>query len=811
MPANNRKLLRISLCSFTALALLFQPTPGAFSAEFYRYDSIGRVIEVVTVDGKRINYAYDKAGNRISAQTTTLAPYANTDSVTVNANASVTIDPKSNDTDPQGLTFQIVGVGTPSHGVVTFTPSTITYTPVSNYVGADSFTYVVQNSSGYSATGTVLVTVSALAPSATADAISTLSNTSKSFDPRTNDSDPQGQTLSVTAASGASHGTTTFSAAAISYVPAQNYVGSDSFSYTVSNASGKTATALVSVTVQAQNPSAGTYSTTVAANGSLSLDPRTAASDPQGQQLNVTAAGSATHGTVARTGNTILYTPTANYVGADAFSYTVANTSGMTASGTVSVTVSANAPTASSDTVSTPSSTAVTFDPRLNDTDPQSQSLSITSVSGASHGSSTFNSSSITYTPSTNYVGPDTLSYVVTNTSGKTATATVSLTVVARNPVVSNDTVSTPSNQAIGISPLSNDYDPQGQTLAISSTSAPAHGSLSASGNTITYTPTTNYVGADSFTYVAQNNSGKTTSGTVNITVTARSPIANTDSRTTNLNTAFSFDPRTNDTDPQGQTLSIVGVNVPAGRPLTVSYNSGSLSVTPNLGFAGDTDFSYTIANTSGAQANAIVNVHVNASAPIATNDSATTEAGIFKAINVLSNDSDPQGQTPYIVSVGTPSHGTTTYSGGTVYYTPVSGYSGVDSFTYTISNTFGLTSTATVTVTVTAPPVTISAALNSNTWNSDTVLPGGTTKSGNTVVTASGGVGSYTYQWEYVSGGTGISPVSPTSSSTSWKDPNIADVGAETAYWRCKVTDSQGNIGYSNPVGIGFSYVDNR
>ena len=86
---------------------------------------------------------------------------------------------------------------------------------------------------------------------------------------------------------------------------------------------------------------------------------------------------------------------------------------------------------------------------------------------------------------------------------------------------------------------------------------------------------------------------------------------------------------------------------------------------------------------------------------PTAQADSATTLSGAALTINVLANDSDPDGDLLSVAGFTQPAHGTVTQVSGGLRYTPASGYAGADSFTYTISDGRGGTATATVSVTV--------------------------------------------------------------------------------------------------------------
>lgn len=91
---------------------------------------------------------------------------------------------------------------------------------------------------------------------------------------------------------------------------------------------------------------------------------------------------------------------------------------------------------------------------------------------------------------------------------------------------------------------------------------------------------------------------------------------------------------------------------------------------------------------------------------PVAFNDSAVTDQNVAVLIPVLANDTDPDSWPNALViqSVGSPAHGATALVSGQIRYTPVAGYTGADSFTYTITDGAAI-STATVTITVQAPP----------------------------------------------------------------------------------------------------------
>jgi Bacterial Ig domain len=130
----------------------------------------------------------------------------------------------------------------------------------------------------------------------------------------------------------------------------------------------------------------------------------------------------------------------------------------------------------------------------------------------------------------------------------------------------------------------------------------------------------------------------------------------------------------------------------------TASISGTQIVYTPTSGYTGWDSFTYTITNGQGQFSTAGVRVSVGSSSNtlIAVDDTAGTLANVSVTINVLSND---LGYVGGPTAVGGAQHGTASISGTQVVYTPTSGYTGSDSFTYTITNGQGQFSTATVTV----------------------------------------------------------------------------------------------------------------
>ena len=269
----------------------------------------------------------------------------------------------------------------------------------------------------------------------------------------------------------------------------------------------------------------------------------------------------------------------------------------------------------------------------------------------------------------------------------------------------------------LGRGVLANDIDPQGLPLTAALVAGPSHGALTLnSDGSFSYTPATNFYGTDSFTYKANDGSFDSNVATVTITV-GRPPVANNDSYTTSENTALTINAPgvlANDTDPQGNPLTAVLVAGPAHGSLTLN-GDGSFSYTPAQRYYGTDSFTYQ-ANDGSFNSN-VANVTITVKAvnepPVVTNQTYSTNENTTLAVaapGVLTNGSDPEGNPLTAVLVTGPTHGTLTLNGnGSFSYTPAANYYGTDSFTFKANDGQLDSNVATATLTVVhlnQPPV---------------------------------------------------------------------------------------------------------
>ncbi|MCA8979266.1 MAG: tandem-95 repeat protein [Planctomycetes bacterium] len=308
-----------------------------------------------------------------------------------------------------------------------------------------------------------------------------------------------------------------------------------------------------------------------------------------------------------------------------------------------------------------------------------------------------------------------------------------------RRPVLADDDAETCEGVAVNINVLANDSDPDGQIdcTSIDIVSGPTNGTAvpvncaglsPCVGCRVRYTPNALFTGADSFMYRVMDDDGCWSDpATVMITV-LDAPVAVDDQGFSCQGDPVTIDVLDNDNDPDGtiDCGSIVITTQPTGGSVQISPScTGSepcancvLVYTPNANFSGSDSFRYRVSDEDGCQSNiATVSISVNAR-PITNPDNAAFCQGTSRLINVLANDSDPDGvlDCTSLTVITQPMHGTAVVQGcvGTspcvgcrILYTPAANYAGPDSFTYQVTDNTGCDSAVeVVSVNVRALPV---------------------------------------------------------------------------------------------------------
>jgi hypothetical protein len=422
-----------------------------------------------------------------------------------------------------------------------------------------------------------------------------------------------------------------------------------------------------------------------------------------------------THGTLSGTAPNLVYTPNSHYHGPDQFTFTITDRAGnVSPAASVALSVVNQAPVAFDDDVTTSKNTPALAAVTANDTDYEHDPLTVSSLTQPAHGTVVINANStVTYSPIQGYIGSDSFTYTISDGAGNTATAAVNVKVQNTStggtpPTAVNDSASTANHTPVSLTPLTNDSG--AGTLAILSITQPANGTaVLGSNNVVTYTPNGSFNGTDKFTYTMTDSSGLVATATVSVSVAAnKSPVASPDSASVVNGGTVTLNVTLNDTDPEGDKVTITGITQPASGLVVVNTDSkgnpdGTVTYASVSGFKGKVTFTYTISDGYGGTATGTVAVTVTSSMlPIANNDNVTvTRNTSDNPIDVLVNDSDPSGTGLTIDSWTAPSGGSVRLSAdGRKLLFNAPNVKGKFRFDYTIRNAFG-TATATVTVTV--------------------------------------------------------------------------------------------------------------
>lgn len=436
-----------------------------------------------------------------------------------------------------------------------------------------------------------------------------------------------------------SHGTLSGSGPTWIYTPAANYVGADAVVVRAEDPYGSD-TAAVTIQVTAVNDAPAPVADSFAAGFETALTISHAMllandGDIDSSTLTVSAVTAGTRGTPAISGSNVVFTPEIGYNGAATFTYTISD-GNLSAQATVTVSIGPDeAPVAVDDAATTDEDIpAVLADSLLvgNDTDVEHQTLTISAVSNASNGTVSHSGNQVTFVPDANYHGPAGFEYTVSD-GYKTDVGSVVVTVGSVNdaPATVQDVASTSEDQPITVAAatlLANDSDDDDDALSVTAVTptASTHGTVALAANVVTYTPDADFNGAASFSYTASDGNGGVTTGTIAVTVTAvnDTPVAVADLATTDEDATLTIAATqlaANDSDVDGDGLTVTAVASTVTTFGTVGLSSGTITYTPAANFHGSADFSYTLSDGNGGTTSGTVAITVASfnDAPVVT------------------------------------------------------------------------------------------------------------------------------------------------------------------------------------------------
>ncbi len=543
----------------------------------------------------------------------------------------------ANDSDVDGDTLVASLSTEPAHGTVVLNADgSFTYTPVTDFHGTDSFTYVASDGTAESLKATVTIRVNS--PATPADeTYSMLEDGVLTHDAASgvlaNDSDLDGDTLVASLHTHPAHGTVTLSAdGSFTYTPAAEFSGTDTFTYVANDGFGNSAPATVTLMVNDTPAAVGDdYSvdednilTVGAVSGVLNND-----SDVDSTTLTATLMSAPAHGSLTLNADgSFTYTPMGNFHGTDTFTYVASDGTADSAVATVTITVLS----VNDDPIVAGESYGIEVNGELivpivsgvlaNDTDVDGDVLTAGLIALPANGTLVFNADgSFTYTPTTDFHGTDTFTYTVND--GTTTSAEATVTIVVNTPTAPvDDAYSVEEDGVLAVDVatgvLVNDASPDGDALTAALVSDPAHGTLTLNADgSFSYTPDADFHGTDTFTYVASDGTADSAVATVTIRVLSVNdpPVAADDIYSVGVNGTLTVDTAAlgllaNDIDVDGNPLAATLVADVANGSLTFG-SDGLFTYTPNADFQGTDVFTYTVNDGLSDSAVATVTITV--------------------------------------------------------------------------------------------------------------------------------------------------------------------------------------------------------
>ncbi|MDT0556986.1 Ig-like domain-containing protein, partial [Patiriisocius hiemis] len=566
-------------------------------------------------------------------------------------NVSVPGNVLTNDEDLQGdsQTVTTTGTITTAQGgtVVLNVDGSYVYNPPADYIGPDTFMYSIVDDGNPVAVDTATVFLEVLPigdsdnqpPVANADTNGTEINTPVEGNVLPNDFDQDGDPIVVTTTgtfTTSQGGSVTINSdGTYTYTPPTDFVGEDTFPYTICD-DGTPALCddtIVTITVDDNPGNNYTYANDDAYNGYpgeiipgnvLDND-----SDPEGdtQTVNTMPVVEPTNGVITflNPDGSFEYTPNdPTFVGTDSFVYSVCDDGTPQACDEATVYITIGAPNndilAIDDINDTFVNVPVSGDVTTNDDnfDGPIGGEVVTLVSGPTAGGTLVLNPDGTYdyTPAADFIGEDTFVYQICDAGNPVAcdTATVTITVIDDPiigndpPVANNDTGVTEINTPVMGNVLVNDFDPDGDPIVVTTTTVTTTEgvvvTIDPNTGEFTYTPPTDFTGEDSFEYTICDNGIPALCDTATVAIQVignpnnNITVANDDAYYGEIDTDIVGNVLTNDTDPEGDNQSVDATISPVSGPSngTVVINpDGSFTYTPNAGFTGPDQFVYAI------------------------------------------------------------------------------------------------------------------------------------------------------------------------------------------------------------------------
>ena len=574
-------------------------------------------------------------------------PTAANDTGSTNEDTAVVLSVLTNDTAQVGTLdpTSVVVTSDPMDGIASVDAvlGTVTYTPNADYTGTDAFQYVVSDDQGnVSAPATVTVDVLPINDAPLADDLTFNTVEEVAVAVVLSGSDVDADTLTFAVAVGPTDGVLTGTAPNLIYTPDTNFNGVDSFTYTANDGTVDSPAATVTINVAAANDLPVADDQQVSTPEDVPLAITLTASDLDSDPLTYAVQTDPVNGVLTGTAPNLTYTPNANFNGTDSFTFVADDATGPSAPATITIDVTAVNDVPFADNLNVNTNEDVPVAVTLTGSDIESSPLTFAVVAGPASGALTGTAPNLTYIPNADFNGSDSFTYTANDGTVDSAVATVTLTIAAVNDLPVANAASFTTAEDTGVSVTLTGSDTEGSALAYAVAIGPANGSLSGTAPNLTYTPTANFFGGDSFTFTVNDGTDTSTAASVTLVVTPVNdlPVANDLSIDAVADVGVAVPLAGSDID--GDALIFAVTAGPSNGVL--SGPTDNLVYTANTGYVGSDSLTYTANDGTATSAPATVTftVTTNNTAPVISSTPVTTGAvGAAYSYQVVATDID--------------------------------------------------------------------------------------------------------------------------------------------------------------------------
>ena len=458
-------------------------------------------------------------------------PTATITTATINEDSSVEIDVLSGASDIEGDELTINSVTNGVNGTSEIIEGRVVYTPNANFNGIDTITYTITDSNGGEITKTLNITIDAVedVPIATVTTAITNEENFIKIDVLKGAFDADGDELTLDLVTNGENGTSEIIEGKILYTPNENFNGTDTITYTISDSNSNAVTKELTINVNAVNdvPIANNDSTSTSEDNQVIINILSNDFDVEDvlAKENITLEQPLNGSVILNDNATITYTPNENFNGTDTFIYSVEDSSGAIRTATVTVNVDSinDNPTATiTTTATTDEDNSVIIDILNGATDVDGDELIIESVTNGEHGiTEVGNGEIIVYTPNENFNGTDTITYTISDGRGGVVTKefTININSVNDAPTATDKTTTTRENKPVEIDVLTGTSDIDGDDLSLDSVTNGTNGTASIVDGKVIYTPNQHFFGTDILTYTVSDGNGGLTTQNVTVNV----------------------------------------------------------------------------------------------------------------------------------------------------------------------------------------------------------------------------------------------------------------------------------------------------